>query len=92
MGTGSYSSFQYNPTGGPWVFTGSAGLSGNASGFASANAAAPEGNQVAFIQGTGSISQAVAALPAGNYQVSFSAAQRASNSSRTTGQNLSRTS
>ena len=74
VGTGSYGSFQYDPTGGPWVFTGSAGLSGNASGFTSANPAAPEGTQVAFLQGTGSVSQTIAALAAGSYQISVSAA------------------
>jgi hypothetical protein len=55
---------------------GQAGVSGNGSGFTSGNPNAPQGSQVAFVQTTGSISQAVT-LNAGSYTLSFSAAQRA---------------
>jgi len=68
--------FQYNPAGSPWAFHGSAGLAGNGSAFTSGNPNAPQGSQVAFLQGAGSISQSVA-FPAGTYDIAFSAAQRA---------------
>ena len=59
--------FQYRPAGSPWTFTGGAGISGNGSGFTSGNPPAPEGAQVAFLQGTGAISQTVAGWAAGTY-------------------------
>jgi hypothetical protein len=68
-------SFQYQPSGSPWTFSTLAGVSGNGSGFTAGNPDAPDGNQVAFLQGPSSISQAVN-LAAGTYSVSFSAAQR----------------
>jgi hypothetical protein len=68
--------FQYRPVGTPWTFAGSAGLSDNGSGFTAGNPNAPEGAQVAFLQQTGSVSQTVAGLAAGTYQLSFQAAQR----------------
>ena len=68
-------SFGYDPSGSPWTFNGQAGISANSSGFTSGNSGAPEGNQVAFIQNQGSISQSVN-FTAGNYLVSFDAAQR----------------
>ena len=46
--------FQYAPTGASWVFTGGAGISGNNSPFTSGNPPAPEGVQVAFLQGSSS--------------------------------------
>jgi hypothetical protein len=73
VGTGI---FQYDPTGSSWTFAGSAGISGNGSGFTAGNSNAPEGTQVAFLQQTGSFSQTVAGLAAGTYQLSFQAAQR----------------
>ncbi|MBC8101659.1 MAG: DUF642 domain-containing protein [Cytophagales bacterium] len=79
---GSYSSFRYNPTGGGWFFEGSAGISGNASGFTSGNPQAPQGAQAAFLQGQGSISQGVNGFQAGvTYTLSFKAAQRANHQS-----------
>ena len=69
--------FQYRPTGSPWAFAGGAGISANGSGFTSGNPPAPEGTQVAFLQNTGSISQAVAGWAAGSYRLTFYAAQRA---------------
>jgi hypothetical protein len=68
--------FQYRPTGSAWIFNGGAGLSGNNSGFTAGNPAAPEGAQVAFLQGKGSFSQAVSGWAAGSYVLTFDAAQR----------------
>ena len=59
--------FQYDPptatttapTGSPWSFTGTSGISSNNSGFTSGNPNAPQGTQVAFLQQYGSISQSV---------------------------------
>ena len=69
------SDYTYNATGSPWTFYGSAGVSGNASGFTSGNPNAPGGMQVAFLQKTGNMSQLFNLQP-GNYSVSFEAAQR----------------
>ena len=69
--------FQYGPTGGSWTFV--SGISGNGSGFTSGNPAAPEGVQVAFLQGgsSNSISQSLSGFQAGvSYTVTFRAAQR----------------
>jgi uncharacterized repeat protein (TIGR01451 family) len=75
VGSGA-SAYQYDPVASPWAFVGQAGVSGNGSGFTSGNPNAPQGSQVAFLQNTGSFSEQVT-LAAGNYTVSFSAAQRA---------------
>jgi alpha-L-rhamnosidase len=81
--TPSISTYQYNPSGGNWTFTAQSGstgsgISANGSAFTSANPSAPQGVQVAFLQGTAAISQtALLGLIAGAiYQVTFSAAQR----------------
>ena len=77
MGSG-LSAYQYSPAGGSWTFTG-AGVSGNGSGFTFGNPAAPEGQQLAFLQGgpTSSITQMLAGFQAGgSYTVQFLAAQR----------------
>gem|GEM_PF-3223135 len=63
-----------------WVFSidGSSnrsGLTRNSTNYTSLNANAPAGTQVAFLQGTGSISQSMA-FEAGSYTLSLSAAQR----------------
>ena len=71
--------FQYRPTGSPWTFTGSSGISANNSGFTSGNPPAPQGTQVAFLQGTGSFSQTVTGWAAGSYVLTFDAAQRGNN-------------
>ena len=73
VGAGNYA---YGPTGSPWTFAGQSGLSGNGSGFTSGNPSTPQGQQVAFIQSGGKISQSVANWTAGNYSISFQAAQR----------------
>jgi hypothetical protein len=74
VGTGS-GAYQYNPRDSPWAFDGSAGVAGNGSEFTDGNPDAPEGTQVAFLQGYGAVSQAVP-FAAGTYRLSVSAAQR----------------
>jgi serine protease len=69
-------SFQYAPSGATWVFSGGAGISGNGTGFTSGNPPAPEGVQVAFIQGAGSQIAQTANIAAGTYTLSLRAAQR----------------
>ncbi len=73
VGPGGYT---YDPTGSPWAFAGTSGLSGNGTAFTSGNPSAPQGRQVAFLQNQGSISQAVANWAAGSYHLNFQAAQR----------------
>jgi RHS repeat-associated protein len=76
LGAGAY---QYDPTGAAWTFTGNSGVSSNGSGFTYANPNAPEGNQVAFLQGgsPAAISQSISGFQAGvTYTLTFSAAQR----------------
>ena len=77
VGTGTWSSFAYNPAGAGWTFNSGSGVAGNGSGFTSGNPNAPEGTQVGFLQGAGStIGQSVANWPAGTYALTFDAAQR----------------
>ena len=73
--------FQYNPSGASWTFSGASpsgsGISADASAFTSSNAAAPEGAQVAFLQSLGGIAQTLSNLHPGQYyRISFLAAQR----------------
>jgi O-glycosyl hydrolase len=82
LGTGPLA-YQYGPSGSPWTFTNGAGVAGNGSDFTASNANAPQGTQVAFLQGYGDISQSFT-LAAGNYSIGFLAAQRAGNASRQT--------
>jgi hypothetical protein len=81
VGAGAFGAFQYDPAGTPWTFAGNAGVSGNGSGFTAGNPNAPEGAQVAFLQTTGSFSQALN-LAAGTYRVGFTAAQRGNGGGR----------
>ncbi len=80
--TPATATFVYNPSGGAWTFTAQSGNSGsgvatNGSLFTSANANAPEGTQVAFLQGTGVVSQLLTDLvPGVTYHLFFAAAQR----------------
>jgi len=80
--TPSLGSYQYNPTGASWTFTASSGVNGsgisaNNSGFTAGNPFAPQGSQVAFLQGVSSVSQTILGLISGAiYQVTFSAAER----------------
>ena len=73
------STYQYNPTGSSWTFNGTSGISRNASAFTYANPPAPEGLQVAFVQGgDAAISTQLNGLtPGAEYLLVFSAAQRA---------------
>lgn len=68
-------SYQYGPSGAAWTFSPSAGITGNGNAFTGGNPVAPEGMQAGFIQGPGRIGQR-ATLGAGQYVVSFRAAQR----------------
>jgi hypothetical protein len=75
--TPATSTFVYNPSGGSWSFGGNSGISANNSGFTQRNPPAPAGAQVAFLQRTSSISQAVSGfVPGMTYKVTFAAAQR----------------
>ena len=69
--------FEYNPTSSAWKFAGSSGIAGNDSGFTSGNPPAPQGLQVAFLQGSSSITQTATGWAAGAYVITFDAAQRA---------------
>jgi hypothetical protein len=75
VGFDTWSAFQYQPPASPWTFTGAAGIAGDGSGFTSGNPNAPDGTQAAFLQETGTISQAFN-WTAGIFTVSFRAAQR----------------
>ena len=69
-------------TGSPWTFggaNGSRGIAANNSPFTLQTGPAPSGNQVAFIQGDGTVSQTVTSMAAGNYQVSLKAVLRKEN-------------
>jgi len=74
--------FAYSPAGSGWTFStqsggNGAGIAANGSGFNSANPNAPQGTQVALLQGLGSVSQTFTGLVAGaSYEISFFAAQR----------------
>jgi PQQ-like domain len=67
--------YQVNPSGTPWSFQMSAGISSNGSGLTGGNPGAPAGTQVAYLQALGSMTQTVT-LAAGTYDVTFLAAQR----------------
>jgi hypothetical protein len=67
--------FVRNPPATPWTYTGSAGVSGNHSGFTGNNPNAPDGDQVAFLQQQSSMSQVIN-FAAGSYALSVLAAQR----------------
>jgi hypothetical protein len=70
------SAYQYAPNGSPWQFSAGAGLSANGSVFTAGNPIAPDGVQVAFLQGASNMSQTID-MNAGVYSLSFDAAQRA---------------
>ncbi|MGI4828042.1 MAG: hypothetical protein ACRYFU_07620, partial [Janthinobacterium lividum] len=82
--------YVYNPalsgTTQPWTFTASgtaigSGVTTNASGFTASNAVAPNGTQVAFLQGKGVAYQTVTGLTAGTtYRITVAASQRANKS------------
>ncbi|MGA0039560.1 MAG: LamG-like jellyroll fold domain-containing protein, partial [Pirellulales bacterium] len=63
-----------NPSGGQWVFTGTAGLARNGSDWYAP--AAPAGQQAAFLQADGTATQTIYGVAAGTYQLGFSAVQK----------------
>lgn len=69
-------SFQYNPAGSGWSFTGSAGISDNNSGFTNCNPASPVGTQVLLLQGVSNAQQSVSLASTGAYRISMRVAQR----------------
>jgi hypothetical protein len=75
--TGSY---EYTPTGAPWTFSASpdgSGVAANGSGFTYANANAPDGVQVAFLQRNATVTQTIGGFTVGKtYQVVVAASQR----------------
>jgi hypothetical protein len=79
LGTGP-SAYQYMPAGSPWTFSNTAGLAGNGSAFTSGNPPAPDGTQVAFLQTTSTIRQAIT-FGSGTFSLTVSAAQRANTQS-----------
>ena len=77
------SGYEYYPAGASWTFSGASpsgsGLLANGSAFSNPNA--PQGNQAAFVQEYGTISQPVSGLiPGTNYTILFQAAERPGNS------------
>ncbi|MCD6049166.1 MAG: metallophosphoesterase, partial [Verrucomicrobia bacterium] len=75
--TPATASYVYNPAGASWAFTGNSGISSNNTAFTSGNPNAPQGTQVAFLQRTSSVSQALSGfIPNTAYTVVHSAAQR----------------
>ncbi len=80
QGTGS-SAYTYGTAGASWTFgtvaTGGSGLTANSTALTSSNNAAPEGKQVAFIQGLGTFSQTLTGLSVGStYSLTYAAAIR----------------
>ena len=68
--------FAYTPTSASWSFTGLAGVTSSNSAFTAGGSAAPQGQQVAFVQNQGSLSQTINDLAAGTYHLNFAMAQR----------------
>jgi cell surface hyaluronidase len=75
VGAGQY---RIMPTGTPWisVLSDGSGLAANGSAYTTFNPNAPDGSQVAFLQGQGGLTQTVASWSAGTYTIHFQAAQR----------------
>ena len=69
--------YQYAPADAAWTFSGYAGVTGNNNAFTAGNPPAPEGVQALFLQLGGSAATQAVPLGAGQYVVTFSAAQRA---------------
>ncbi len=70
--------YAFDPTGSPWAFVGTAGVTANSSALTSNSATAPQGTQVGFLRNKGAISQTLSNWQAGTYRISFSAAQGSS--------------
>jgi serine/threonine-protein kinase len=77
VGAGIFDAFRYAPSDSAWQFVGGAGISGNGSGFTVGNPPAPQGKQVAFLQGAGSRFSQVVPFRGGTYTIRFLAARRA---------------
>jgi len=67
--------YQYNPSGASWTYTGSSGVTTSNSAFTSGTTTPPDGGQMAFLQGTGSLSQSIT-TSAGSYTFTWYAIQR----------------
>ena len=68
---GGLNSYQYNPTGAVWTFTGNCGIEANGS-LLPVSPFSSDGNQVAFLGNAGSvISQTISNFPAGNFNYIF---------------------
>ena len=74
----SSGTYEFGPTGSNWNFSGGGGIATNGSTYTFGNPNAPDGTQVAILEGNGSMSQSVDLL-AGSYNISFDAAQFANN-------------
>jgi hypothetical protein len=68
--------YLYDPTGAPWTYSSSSGVTTSNSGFTSGTAAFPAGSQVAFLQTTGSVTQSITIASGGSYAFSWYAIQR----------------
>ncbi|MGI0115841.1 G8 domain-containing protein [Zooshikella sp. RANM57] len=68
--------FQYAPESAEWSFSGASGIAENSSGFTSCNPAAPQGQQVLFIQKTGFAKKTITVPSEGAYRINMLAAQR----------------
>ena len=67
----------YTPASSAWTFDSHAGISGNGSAETGGNPSAPQGQQVAFLEGPGSFSQSLGGLqPGASYSLTFASAQR----------------
>ena len=71
-----YRAYRYTPRGSSWTFDGAAGIAGDNTAFTSGNPPAPGGDQVGFLQRTGSARQTVQVGVAGTYRLDLLAAQR----------------
>lgn len=78
--TPSISGIVFNPQSNVWTFTGKAGMQTNGSPFGAKPA--PEGVQTAFIQSPASLISQTFDFTAGNFAISFKAAQRGTNAQR----------
>ncbi|MEM7800407.1 MAG: hypothetical protein AAF633_14525, partial [Chloroflexota bacterium] len=73
----NHNSFRYQPSEAHWTFLGDSGISGNFSTFTADNGVAPQGDQVAFLQGgESSFYQNFVIEDAGFYHLTFNVAQR----------------
>ncbi len=61
----------------PWLFSGTAGVTGAGSALSTANSPPPEGRLAAFVEGTGALSQPFTLAAAGDHIVSFRVINRA---------------